>query len=119
VSSREIDAHLRKIPEPQRSTLVALRALLRELLPEAEECIKYSMPCFALNGKGVATFDGFKNHCSYFPMSGGVLEGISGLPSWCVTSKGTLQFPVDRPLSKTLVTKLVKARLKEIETRGR
>ena len=66
-----------------------------------------------------AGFDGFKNHCSYFPHSGNVVEQVSGVPAWCtVATKGTLQFPVDRPLPKTVVRKLVKARLKEIAARN-
>lgn len=110
-----IDAYLAALPQPQRDTLAALRATLRELLPDAEECISYQMPCFKVDGKAVAGFDGFKQHCSYFPHSGNVVQHVTGIPAWCtVASKGTLQFPVDRPLPKTLVRKLVRARLDEI-----
>ncbi len=110
-----IDAHLARLPQPQRDTLIALRKTLRELLPDAQECISYNMPCFKVEGVAVAGFDGFKSHCSYFPHSGNVVEQVTGLPTWCVaSSKGTLQFPVDRPLPKTVVRKLVKARLAEI-----
>jgi hypothetical protein len=60
-----------------------------------------------------------QDHCSYFPHRGSVVGRISGVPTWCtVASKGTLQFPVDRPLSKTLVRKLVRARLREISDPG-
>ena len=110
-----IDAHLAKLPQPQQDTLAALRLTLRELLPDAEECISYNMPCFKVGGVAVAGFDGFRNHCSFFPHSGNVVEQVSGIPAWCVaSSKGTLQFPVDRPLPKTVVRKLVQARLAEI-----
>ena len=71
------------------------------------------MPCFKVGGVAVAGFDGFKHHCSYFPHSGNVVGLVSGIPAWCtVASKGTLQFPVDRPLPKPLVRKLVRARLR-------
>ena len=110
-----IDAHLAMLPQPQRDTLSALHLTLRELLPDAEECISYNMPCFKAGGVAVSGFDGFKNHCSYFPHSGNVVQQVSGIPAWCtVASKGTLQFPIDRPLPKALVRKLVKARLAEI-----
>ena len=110
-----IAAHLATLPQPQRDTLTALRATLRELLPDAVESISYNMPCFKVDGVAVAGFDGFKQHCSYFPHSGNVVGQVSGVPAWCtVASKGTLQFPVDRPLPKTLVRKLVNARLREI-----
>lgn len=106
--------HLVGLPHPQRDTLLALRATLLEVLPEAEECISYRMPCFKVGGKAVAGFEGFTKHCSYFPHSGTVLERVSGIPAWCTASKGTLQFPVDRPLPKALVKRLVQARLDEI-----
>jgi uncharacterized protein YdhG (YjbR/CyaY superfamily) len=110
-----IGTHLAALPQPQRHTLNALRDVLRDLLSDAEECISYNMPCFKVDGVAVAGFDGFKQHCSYFPHSGSVLAQISDLPDWCkVASKGTLQFPVDRPLPKAVVRKLVRARLDEI-----
>jgi uncharacterized protein YdhG (YjbR/CyaY superfamily) len=110
-----ISAHLATLPQPQRDTLAALRATLRDLLPDAEECISYNMPCFKVDGAAVAGFDGFKQHCSYFPHSGNIVGQVSGIPAWCtVASRGTLQFPVDRPLPKALVRRLVRARLAEI-----
>jgi uncharacterized protein YdhG (YjbR/CyaY superfamily) len=113
-----IVSHLAKLPGPQRDTLTALRATLRELLPNATESVSYNMPCFKVDGVAVAGYDGFKDHCSYFPHSGNVVSQISGVPAWCtVASKGTLQFPVDRTLPKTLVRKLVRARLREIATK--
>ena len=112
---KSIIAHLATLPQPQRDTLTALRTTLRDLLPDAAECISYNMPCFKVGGVAVAGFDGFKHHCSYFPHSGNVVQQVSGIPAWCtVASKGTLQFPVDRPLPKTMVRKLVRARLPEI-----
>jgi uncharacterized protein YdhG (YjbR/CyaY superfamily) len=116
--SDPIAAHLATLPQPQRDTLTALRATLRELLPDASESFSYNMPCFKVDGVAVAGYDGFKDHCSYFPHSGNVVGAITGIPAWCtVASKGTLQFPVDRPLPKTLVRKLVQARLREIAAR--
>jgi uncharacterized protein YdhG (YjbR/CyaY superfamily) len=113
-----IDSHLAQFDPPQRGTLVALRDTLRELLPDAEETISYNMPCFKVDGVAVAGFDGFKKHCSYFPHSGNVVGQVAGIPTWCtVASAGTLQFPVDRPLPKTLVRRLVRARLREITER--
>ena len=114
-----IDAYLAALPQPQRDTLAALRMTLQNLLPDAEECLSYKMPCFKVAGMAVAGFDGFKQHCSYFPHSGNVVGQIDGIPDWCtVASKGTLKFPVDRPLPKTLVRRLVRARLDEIATKA-
>ena len=114
-----VSAHLAALPQPQRDTLAALRTTLRELLPDAEECISYNMPCFKVDGVAVAGFDGFKHHCSYFPHSGNVVGAVSGIPDWCtVASPGTLQFPVDRPLPTSLVRTLVRTRLDEIAARS-
>ncbi len=109
-----VDTHLAGLPEPQRSTLQALRSTLLSILPHAEERISYSMPCVSLQGKAVAGYDGFDDHCSYFPHSGNVLQTISGLPGGSVAGKGTLQFPIDTPLPVGLVRRLVKARMAEI-----
>ena len=110
-----IDAYLVRLPQPQRDTLAALRVTLHDLLPDAEECLSYKMPCFKVGGVAGAGFDGFKQHCSYFPHSGSIVQHVSGIPAWCtVASKGTLQFPVDRPLPKTLVRELVRVRQAEI-----
>ena len=113
-----VEAHLAALSQPQRDTLTSLRLTLRDLLPDAEECISYNMPCFKVDGVAVAGYDGFKKHCSYFPHSGTVVGQLRGIPSWCtVATKGTLQFPVDRPLPKALVRQLVRVRLREIAER--
>ena len=118
-SSNPVLAHLATLPEPQRETLLALRAILLELLPEGEESISYRMPCIKVGGKAVAGYDGFAKHCSYFPHSGGVVSQLHDLPSWCTpASAGTLQFPVDRPLPREVVAELVHVRLQEIATKA-
>ena len=109
-----VDAHIAAMPEPQRTTLTALRSTLRTLLPHAEEKLSYRMPCFAVEGIAVAGYEAFKQHCSYFPHSGSVLAQVKGIPDGYVTTPGTLQFPVDRPLPVALVKRLVKARLDNI-----
>jgi uncharacterized protein YdhG (YjbR/CyaY superfamily) len=113
-----IGSHLAALPQPQRDTLTVLRQSLRDLLPDAEECISYNMPCFKVDGVAVAGFDGFKKHCSYFPHSGNVVTAIDAVPEWCtVASRGTLQFPVDRPLPTSVVRQLVAGRLAEIDAK--
>ena len=116
-----IDDHLDALPAAQRETLSRLRETLRELLPTAEERISYRMPCFAVEGKAVAGFDGFRDHCSYFPHSGSVLAKVDGLPRWAEADGGTLRFPIGRRLPKAVVRRLVRVRLDEISavTKGR
>lgn len=112
-----VEARIAAMPEPHRSSIRVLRERLRVALPDAVEMLKYGMPCFVVNGKGVAGYDAFKEHCSYFPMSGGVLDHVTGIPKGWTATKGTLHFPVDAPPSKALVKRLVKVRLAEIAER--
>ncbi len=109
-----IDEYLDTLPESQRATLTALCHALRELLPGAEERISYAMPCFAVRGKAIAGFGGFKAHCSYFPHSGSVLPEVAGLPPWADAQGGTLRFPIGRRLAKPLLRQLIRLRLDQI-----
>jgi uncharacterized protein YdhG (YjbR/CyaY superfamily) len=113
MSKGEIDEYLAGIEEPKKSTLKALRKTILEIIPEAEQCITYQVPTFKVNGKGIAGFAAYKKHCSYFPMSGSVFGKLPGDVASYKTSSGALQFPVDRPLPKTLVRKLIKVRMEE------
>ncbi|HEX6852003.1 MAG TPA: DUF1801 domain-containing protein [Candidatus Polarisedimenticolaceae bacterium] len=116
MSTNPIDAYLAKTPQPQRKTLTALRATLRTLLPRAEETLSYGMPCFKVDGKGVAGFAAFKAHCTYFPMSGSVVSALKGDLARYEVSKGGVRFAADTPLPPALVKKLVRARLAELST---
>ncbi len=109
-----VDAYLARQPEPQQTTLRALRATLRSILPAASEGLSYGMPAFLVEGGAVAGYAAAKGHCGYFPMSGSVMDTAGDLVAAYRTSKGGLQFPVDRPLPKTLVRQLVKLRLAEL-----
>jgi uncharacterized protein YdhG (YjbR/CyaY superfamily) len=110
-----IDRHIEQLSERHQAPLRHIRALLHEVLPAGEETIKYAMPCIAVQGKGVAAFEAFKEHWSYFPMSGSVLERVTGLPDWVEAERGTLRVPLDRRLTKQLVRRLVRVRLDEID----
>ena len=91
-----------------------MRAAILEIVPEAEQCISYGIPAFRLNGKVVASFAAFKNHLSYFPHSGSVLPELTDDLVGYTTSKGTLQFAVDKPLPKALVKKLIAVRRRQL-----
>jgi uncharacterized protein YdhG (YjbR/CyaY superfamily) len=113
-----VDAYLAAQPEPQRTTLQALRETIRSLLPAAEECLSYSVPAFACDGTAIAGFSGSKSHCSYLPFSGSLLESMATDVTAYRTSKGALLFPIDRPPPRTLIRKLIVARL-DAESRAR
>ena len=111
---KNVDQYLAGVPEPGRSTLKKVRAVIRSAVPaEATECISYGMPAF--KHKGVLVwFAAFSDHCSLFP-TGAVIEAFKEELRGFSTSKGTIHFPTDKPLPATLVKKLVKARVAQIE----
>lgn len=110
-----IDEYLATLDEPKRATLQRLREDIRELVPEAEECISYSLPAFRVRGKLVAGFGAFNTHLSYLPHSGSVLPALAGeLTAYPGGTKSALHFPIDRPLPKALVKMLVAKRLEQI-----
>src|SRR6476646_2488831 len=98
MSAEEIDGYLASVEEPKRSTLEALRQSILEVAPDAEQCISYGMPAFKVRGKTVAGFAAFKNHLSYLPHSGSVLEKLGGDLAGYQSTKGSLHFAIDEPL---------------------
>jgi len=114
MSQQEIDEYLANLDEPKRTTLQRLRQTIRSVVPEGEEGISYGLPAFRLQGKVIAGFAAFKNHLSYLPHSGSVFAEMPDDVAGYVTSKGALQFPIDRPLPKALVKKLIAIRLKQV-----
>lgn len=113
MSKKEVDDYLASLDEPKRSTLEALRKTIHDIVPDAEECISYGLPAFRLQGKVIAGFAAFKNHLSYLPHSGSVFPELGEELSNYKTSSGALQFPVDKPLPKSLVKNLIAIRKRE------
>ena len=117
--SKDVDKYLAAVSEPARSTLNTIRAAIRSAVPpEATEGISYGIPVFEYKG-ALVWFAAFSKHCSFFPGSLAVMAAFKNELNDCQTSKGTIRFPVDKPLSATLVRKLVKARIAENERRKR
>jgi len=116
---KTIDEYLADVPEPARGTLKKIRAAIRSAVPpEAAETISYRIPTFRYKGALVA-FAAFSKHCSFFPMGASVLDAFDSELKGFRTSKGTLHFPLDKPLPVALVKKLVKARIAQNEQRDR
>ena len=114
MAASEIDEYLATLDEPKRSTLEAVRAAILEVVPEAEQGMSYGAPAFKVGGKVVAGFAAYKAHLSYFPHSSGVLTALGDELAGYEMSKGALRFPIDQPLPKELIAKLVQARLREL-----
>lgn len=110
MSVEDVDAYLNGLEEPKRGTLEALRRTILEIVPEAEQVISYRVPAFPVGGEIVAGFAAFRNHLSYLPFSGSVLPRLADELEGYEMTKSALHFPVDRPLPKSLVRKLIEVR---------
>ncbi len=111
--TKNVDAYLAAVEDPaKRRALQDLRAMIKRAAPDAEEVITYGMPGFR-QGRVLVSYSAFKNHCSFFPMSDHIWDLVAEDPNAEQTSKGTIQFQPDRPLSEKLVTGIVAARLAE------
>jgi uncharacterized protein YdhG (YjbR/CyaY superfamily) len=110
----DIDSYLAGVDEQKRTTLEQLRQNILAVLPNAEECISYSMPAFKVEGKTVAGFAAFKTHLSYLPHSGSTLATLESDLAGYHHTKGSLHFPIDQTLPPALVKKLITTRLAEL-----
>jgi len=113
---RNVDEYVARIPEPARSALSKLRAVIRSAVPpQATETISYRIPAF--KHKGVLVwFAAFSNHCSLFPTAA-VIEDFKEELKGYYTSKGTVQFPLGKPLPTALIKRIVKARVAQVESK--
>lgn len=113
--AKDIDAYLAKVSPNARATLEKLRRTIRAAAPKATECISYGMPAYKHHGL-LVFFAAFKNHCSFFPGAAVVKDYQDELKGYGM-SKGTIRFSIDNPIPAALVTKMVKARVRENEAR--
>ena len=115
---KNVDEYLAGVPEPARSTLNKIRAVIRAAVPpDATEAISYGIPAFKYKGP-LVWFAAFSKHCSLFPTAS-VIEAFKNELKGFSTSKGTIHFPTDKPLPTALVKKLVKARVAQKESKKR
>jgi uncharacterized protein YdhG (YjbR/CyaY superfamily) len=115
---KSVDEYLAGVPKPARSTLSKMRAAIGSAVPrQATETISYGMPAFKYKGV-LVWFAAFSNHCSLFPTAS-VIEAFKNELKGFTTSKGTIQFPTDKPLPTALVKRMVKARVAQIESKKR
>jgi uncharacterized protein YdhG (YjbR/CyaY superfamily) len=117
--SSEIDAFLATLPADVAAALEALRSTIADVAPEAVESVSYGVPAFKYRGRPFVSFGAGKNHCSFYVQSPAVMEAHRADLTGYDTSKGTVRFSPAAPPSPELVTKLVRARIAEIDQRSR
>lgn len=111
-----IDEYIKTFPKDVQGVLEKMRQTIRKAAPDAVETISYQIPTFKLNGKGLAYFAAFKNHIGFYPIPSGV-EAFKRELAPYKQGKGSVQFPLDKPIPYDLVTKITRFRMKE--TRGK
>ena len=109
---KDIDGYIAKYPIKVQKILEQIRMTIRKAAPEAQEKIGYQIPAFALKGH-LVYFAAFKNHIGFYPPVTGGDEKFKKEKSLYEGPKGNLRFPLDKPIPYTLISKIVKFRVKE------
>jgi uncharacterized protein YdhG (YjbR/CyaY superfamily) len=117
IATAQIEARLAGMLEGQRAALQHLRETIAAAAPEAVETISYGMPAFQYHGRTLVSYDGFKRHCSLFPMGSEVIERHIEKFAAFATTKGTLHFTPERPIPNDLVELIVRERMARIDSR--
>ena len=106
-----IDKYIAIFPEDVQAILEKIRATIQKAAPDAEETINYGVPTFTLKGN-LVHFAGFKNHIGFYPTPSGIEKFKKELSKY-ESAKGSVQFPLDKPIPYALIEKIVKFRVKE------
>ena len=108
-----IDAYIKQFPKDIQSILEKVRKTIAEAAPEATEAISYQMPTFKLNGKNLVHFAAWKSHIGFYATPSGN-EAFQKELSVYKGAKGSVQFPLDKPIPFDLIRQIVEFRVKEI-----
>lgn len=108
---KTIDEYIAAFPKDVQDILEELRRVIRESAPNADEAISYGIPTFKLNGN-LVHFAAFKNHVGFYPTPSAIVAFKKELSQY-KQAKGSVQFPIDKPIPLNIVKKIVKFRVKE------
>ncbi|MFN8169700.1 MAG: DUF1801 domain-containing protein [Candidatus Nanopelagicales bacterium] len=104
----DVDAYLAGLAEPARTAVARIRAVVHEAVPGLGEDIRYSMPTFTRDGRSVLHVAGWTNHVSVYPEPSGDAALAADLAPYAA-GKGTLKFPLDRPIPDELIARVARA----------
>lgn len=111
-----IDEYLKNVENPQKTELEKVRQLIKQIVPDAKEVITYGVPGFNYKSKYLITFASFKNHMSIFPGSEAIECYAKQLQEY-KTSKGTVQFTVQKPIPENTLVRIIKYRKSDIDNK--
>jgi len=112
--ARNVDAYVAAAPKEAQAKLLQLRRMIRAAAPKADESISYQIPAYKLNGKALVYFAAFRTHVSLFALPLPLKEHEHELKGY-QTAKGTVRFPLDKPLPVALIRKLLKTGVEKNE----
>lgn len=107
-----VDAYISGFPKETQQLLKQVRSAIKEAAPKAEELISYAMPGYKLNGRPLVYFAGYEHHIGFYPTPAGI-ESFKKELSVYKSAKGSVQFPLDKPMPLALIKKMVKYKVAE------
>lgn len=112
-TAQTIDDYIAQFPPETQQRLQELRALVTSIAPDATDTISYAMPTFDLNGRHLVFFAAFKKHIGLYPLPGGIEAFQEELKPY-KQGRGSVQFPLDRPMPWDLIRRIIEDRVKQI-----
>jgi uncharacterized protein YdhG (YjbR/CyaY superfamily) len=109
-----IDTYISLFPKPVQKLLESVRKTILKAAPDAEECISYQMPTFRLNGKNLVHFAAYEHHIGFYPTPDAI-SAFSGEISIYKNAKGSVQFPIDKPMPLDLIGRMTGFRVMQME----
>jgi len=110
---KDIDSYIATFPPEMEKVLHRIRRTMKKAVPEATEAIRYQIPTFRINGKNLIHFAGFAKHVAVYPAPRGVADFEEELTAY-MGGKGTVHFPLDKPVDYDLIARIAKVRLSKI-----
>jgi uncharacterized protein YdhG (YjbR/CyaY superfamily) len=119
INFKSVDEYIASQPEAAKGALRRVRSTIRKAVPGAEEVISYQIPTYTLNGLAVLYFAGWKQHYSLYPATDHVLAAFKDALAPYEVNKGTIRFPLSKPVPVTLIETIAKFRAKEVAERAK
>ncbi|MBP6855068.1 MAG: DUF1801 domain-containing protein [Candidatus Pacebacteria bacterium] len=117
-SYKNITEYIKDVPKEHQEYVKTMRELVKKIVPKGEEVIRYGMPTMQIGGKNLIHYAAMKGHFGFYPAPSGIIAFKSELDKACIEySKGCIRFPYNEPLPVSLITKIIKFRVKEEKSR--
>lgn len=114
---KTVDEYIESFPKDVQTVLQTIRRTIKEVLPDSEEVISYNIPAFIVSWERVIYFSGWKKHSSLYPFTEAMEKEFPETKAFNTSGKGTIQFPLDKPLPIDLIRKIVKFQIKELNSK--